>query len=85
MDMTFGWVQVVLVGIGELAILLTYVHMKDSSRQNKIDDRFVRLEKSHTDLSAECARRDELHTALNAINLQLSEIRTIVVSQKEKS
>ena len=86
MEITLSWIQLSLVALGELAIILTYLHIKDSRKQDKIDDRFLRLEESHAQLSKECARREELHTALTRIDLQLSEIRAIVVSQaKEKS
>ena len=80
-----GWAQLAVVAIGELAIVLTYIHIKDSKKQDKIDERFVRLEKSYAQLSAECTRREEMNTALTRIDLQLSEIRSMFVSQKEKS
>ena len=86
MEITLSLIQAGLIALGELALILTYIHVKDSRKQDKIDERFLRLEKDQSELSKECTRREEHHAALTRIDLQLSEIRSIVISQsKEKS
>lgn len=72
-------VKIILFDLAALLTVLGFVYAFLKNRQDKLDARFNRHEDKINDLSATCARREEISITVNAaitpINHQLTEIR----------
>lgn len=72
-------VKIILFDLAALLTVLGFVYAFLKNRQDKLDARFTRHDDKINDLSATCARREEIamavQTAITPINHQLTEMR----------
>ena len=88
MEFNLGWLEVLIIDAAALVTIAGYFFARDNRRQQLIDDRFVRVEDKQNELTATCARREEILSAIDPINHQLTEIRhrlDEVVMHRKKS
>lgn len=75
--------RVILFDLAAILAVIGFVYGLLKSKQEKLDTRFRQNEEKINDLSATCARREEINaainiaitTAVNPVNHQLTEIR----------
>ena len=75
----WNWIKIIVIDFLTIIGILGFIYKWLRGRQDHLDSKFQKHEDKINDLSATCARREEIMAAVNAaispINHQVTEIR----------